>query len=207
MAISDDVLTTLAPEPLERISRKVRDGDILLCSAHDPFSRLIGWSTKSPWTHVAFAWRWPGLKRIMAFECVQRIGVRTVPLVRFISQTSSGAHPYPGKIVLARHEDFAERKKGMKAMTRLADYAADRIGDRFSNGEVVKIATRIIVGRLDRRMPRSLGPDDEFICSEYVARCFEAIGIQIQWDGLGFIAPADFALDPKIAAVARFRTR
>ena len=56
-------------------------------------------------------------------------------------------------------------------------------------------------------MPKSLGPKDEFICSEYVARCFDKIEIQIAWDGLGFIAPADFAKDPKIHAVARFRTR
>jgi hypothetical protein len=56
-------------------------------------------------------------------------------------------------------------------------------------------------------MPKSLGAHNEFICSEYVAKCFDAVGITIQWDGLGFIAPADFALDPKIHAIAQFKTR
>ncbi len=56
-------------------------------------------------------------------------------------------------------------------------------------------------------MPKSLGPRREFICSEYVAKCFETIGVEIQWDGLGFIAPADFARDPRTKAIARFRTR
>ena len=58
MTISDTVLTKLPPLSYATIFKKVRDGDILLCAAHDPFSRLIGWSTKSPWSHVALAWRW-----------------------------------------------------------------------------------------------------------------------------------------------------
>ena len=61
MPISDDVLRTLKPEPLADVQGRVRDGDLLLCSGRDPFSRLIGWATKSPWTHVALAYRWPGL--------------------------------------------------------------------------------------------------------------------------------------------------
>ena len=109
MAIDDDVLTKLKPEPYDVIARRIRDGDILLCSGNDPFSRLIGWATKSPWTHVALAYRWPSLGRIMVFESVQQLGVRAVPLQKFISQSSSGRKPYPGKIILARHEEYAAK--------------------------------------------------------------------------------------------------
>ena len=56
-------------------------------------------------------------------------------------------------------------------------------------------------------MPKFLGSKNEFICSEYAARCFEAVGIEILWDGLGFIAPSDFAKDPKTRAIAQFKTR
>ncbi|MEO8926603.1 MAG: hypothetical protein ABI306_05510 [Caulobacteraceae bacterium] len=203
MAFSADVLTELPPEDLPEIGPKVRDGDLLLCAAKDPFSRLIGWSTKSPWSHIAIAWRWPAVDRLLAFECVQHIGVHAVAIERFISQTSSGTRPYPGKIVLARHKDIP---KG-DALKPMADFAIDAMGDRFSPGEIIKIATRITVGRLNRHMPKSLGAKDEFICSEYVDRCFRAVGIEIKWDGLGFIAPADFAFDPKVEAVAQFQTR
>jgi hypothetical protein len=106
MAIADDVLTTLKAEPLAAVHARIRDGDILLCSGHDPFSRLIGWATRSPWTHVALAYRWPDLNRIMVFESVQQFGVRTVTLRRFCSESSTGQKPYPGKIVLARHADY-----------------------------------------------------------------------------------------------------
>jgi hypothetical protein len=56
-------------------------------------------------------------------------------------------------------------------------------------------------------MPKSLCPKDEFICSEYVARCLKAVGIDIEWDGLGFIAPADFARGPNTRAIAQLKTR
>ena len=73
--------------------------------------------------------------------------------------------------------------------------------------QIVKIATRVCLGSLDRRMPKMMEPRHEFICSEYVEKCFEAVGVKIAWDGLGFIAPADFARDPKVRAIARFKTR
>ncbi|MGI9168633.1 MAG: hypothetical protein ACR2FH_00455 [Caulobacteraceae bacterium] len=203
MAFGLEVLTDLRPEDLPKIVPEVRDGDILLCSATDPFSRLIGWSTQSPWSHVAVAYRWPAVGRLLAFECVQHIGVHAVSIERFISQTSSGTHPYPGKIILARHDDMPAGE----ALDPLADFAIDAMGDQFSPGEVIKIAIRITVGKLHRRMPRILGAKNEFICSEYVDRCFRAVGVEIEWDGLGYIAPADFASDPKVQAVAQFQTR
>ena len=124
------------------------------------------------------------------------------------AQSSSGQKPYPGKIILARHEDFAANhgKHTSDDARRFADFAIDRFGDRFAPMEIAKIALRITLGRLNRDMPKFMGPKNEFICSEYVARCFERVEIKIPWDGLGFIAPADFANDPKIKAIGRFRT-
>ncbi len=203
MAIADSVLTDLPAEDLPTISPKIRDGDLLLCSATDPFSRLIGWSTKSPWTHVGIAWRWPSVNRIVALECVEKIGVHSVGLERFISQTSSGQRPYPGQIVLARHAGIA----GREHLLPLIDYAIDCMGDPFSSVEIVKIASRIAFARLGSAMPDSLKPKDEFICSEYVDRCYRTVGVELTWDGKGFIAPADIANDPHVNAVARFRTR
>ncbi len=63
-----------------------------------------------------------------------------------------------------------------------------------------------MLGRLARKMPKMLGAKNEFICSEYVAKCYAKAGLKIPWDGLGFIAPGDFALAPDVQAVAQIKT-
>ena len=205
MSISPDVLTTLRPQPYAEVRRLVRDGDLLLCSATDPFSRLIRWATRSPWTHIAIAYRLQEIDRVIVLECVQKIGVRAVPLSTFISRTSDGTHPFTGQIILARHKGMAAKSRH-PPMKKIAEFAFDRLGDRYSVGEMCKIALRIAVGRFERKMPRSLGAKNEFICSEYVARCFEKVDLKVPWDGLGFVAPCDFADDPRVEALAQIKT-
>ena len=205
MAVDESVLKDLRQTPYREIRDAVRDGDILLCSARDVFSRLIRWATKSPWSHCAIAFRIEEIDRVLVLEAVEKLGVRCVPLSDFLRRTSSGLEPYPGDIVLARHKGLAAKSRA-RPMTKMAEFAFDRLGDKFSQGEMYKIALRIVVGRLNRHMPKSLGPDDEFICSEYVARCYKALGIEFPWDGLGFMAPADIARDPRLEAVARIMT-
>ena len=205
MAIADNVFSELKPQPYAKVRALVQDGDLLLCSADDPMSKLIRWSTKTPWSHIAIAYRIASLDRVMVLESVEKLGVRTIPLSRFISCTSSGQHPFPGKILLARDQrvaDLAETKR--KAMY---DFAFASLGNRFAPGEIVKIASRLMLGRVARKMPRFLGARNAYICSEYVAKCFEKAGLKIPWDGLGFVAPGDFALAPDVSAVAQIKTR
>ena len=205
MAIADNVLTELKPQPYAKVRALVQNGDLLLCSATDPMSRLIRWSTKTAWSHIAIAYRIESLDRVMVFEAVEKIGVRTVPLSTFISRTSEGTHPYPGKILLARDqrfEDLPDKKK--KA---LYDFAFGALGDRFAPGEIVKIGLRLTFGRMARKMPKFMGAKHEFICSEFVAKAYAKAGLKIPWDGLGFVAPGDFALAPDVQAVAQIKTR
>ena len=205
MAIADNVLTEMKPVPYAKARALVQNGDLLLCSATDPFSRLIRWSTKTPWSHIAVAYRIESLDRVMVFEAVEKIGVRTVPLSTFITKTSEGTTPYPGQILLARDQRFEgvdDKKK--RAMY---DFAFQRLGDRFAPGEIAKIAVRMMLGRMARKMPKMLGAKNEFICSEYVAKCYAKAGLKIPWDGLGFIAPGDFALAPDVQAIAQIKTR
>jgi hypothetical protein len=205
MTIADNVLSELKARPYKEVRKQVRNGDILLCSATDPFSKLIRWSTKTPWSHIAIAYRIDSLDRVMVFEAVTDIGVRTVPLSYFIAYTSSGAHPYPGQILLARDqrmEGLSEEK--LKAMYGVA---IGCLGDKFAPMEIVKIGLRILLGRFNVHLPRQLLPKKEFICSEFVARCFEKAGMKVPWDGLGFVAPGDFALCPEVEAVAQIQTQ
>jgi len=206
MSIADDALERLAPRPYEELRPQIRTGDLFLCSGRDAFSRLIRAATRSPWSHVALALRLDEIDRVMALESVARLGVRIVPLSSFVSASSSGRKPYPGRILLARHARFAALADPAR-VKRMADFAVDRFGAPFAAAEVVKIALRVALARLELRMPPLLAPTDEFICSEYVARCYEVAGVAIPWDGRGFIAPSDFAADPGLCALAQVQTR
>lgn len=205
MSIPDDALETNAPVPYAELQDRVRDGDIVLCQGRDPFSRLIRWSTRSPWSHVGLVFRIDSLKRVIVVEAVEKIGVRAVSLVDFLSRDSEGTSPYPGKILLARHDLLSGADGDKASVHALAAFAFDRLGCRFAPGEIGKIALRIAHARLfgDRRTPRMLLPDDEFICSEFVAAAYDKAGLRIPWDGLGFVAPCDIAKDPRLQPVAQ----
>ena len=201
MSVAEHAIETLHPQPYAEVRKQVRDGDILLCQGFDPFSKLIRWPTKSPWSHIAMAFRVDSLDKVVVVEAVEKIGVRSVALSEFCSRDSEGTTPYPGKILLARHPAFADDER----VKKMAKCAFDHLGSRFAAGEIFKIGLRIAEARLfgGHAMPKMLIPDDEFICSEFVAKAFDAAGVTIPWDGLGFIAPSDFANAPEVEAIAQ----
>ena len=205
MTVPHDALATMPPRPYDEVRTLVRDGDILLCSSHEATSRLIRWATRSDWSHCAIAFRMDAIDRVMVLECVEHLGVRAVPLSGFVARTSAGVEPYPGRILLARHAAVGRLEKDA-LLKGMSAFAFDQLGRRFSQRETFKIALRIALGRLGVATPRRIQADDEFICSEYVARCFGTADIPIAWDGLGFMAPADIAADPAVSAVAQVRT-
>jgi len=204
MTISDDVLKTFKPIPYPSLRKLVKDGDLFLCQGSDPFSKLIRWSTKSPWSHIAIAFRIDSLDQVIVVESVQNIGVRAVALSEFCSRDSTGKSPYPGKILLARHSAYGSQANDPKVL-KMAKFAFDHLGDKFAPAEITKIGLRIFMARLmgARHTPKMLLPDNEFICSEFVAKAFDAAKVTIPWDGLGFIAPSDFAEDPEVEAIAQ----
>jgi hypothetical protein len=205
MTVPVDALERFKPQAYTDVRAQVRDGDLLLCSTNHAFAHLIRWSTRSPWSHVAMAFRLTEIDRVIVLECVERIGVRAVPFSSFVAKSPLGHKPYPGHILLARHAGMAAKSR-RQPLRRMAEFAFDRLGDRFSQLEMAKIALRIVLGRFDVKLHPSLGPDDEFICSEYVAKAFERVGIHFPWDGRGFIAPSDIAADPRVQPIAQVRT-
>ncbi len=207
MSVPDSALTALPEQDYDAIRTLVQTGDLALCSGTLPFSRLIQWATGSPWSHIAMIVRLEELDRVMVIEAVAKDGVHLVPLSRFLSGgDAKHEKPFAGTCVIARHDDFAARAAG-GGLRKLDDFAFDRLGTPFSPFEIAKIGFRIFLGAFGVRIPRMAAPDDEYFCSEYLAACFAKVGIAIPWDGRGFIAPDDFAHDPKVRAVARVAQR
>jgi hypothetical protein len=185
---------TLRPE--------IRSGDILLCSGSAVISRLIQQVTGSVWSHVAFVIRLDSLERVMVLESVESAGVRTIPLSHYVRRYTPDGKGYPGRLLLARHRRVQELTP--RVLNQMSRFSVDRFGSPYDRQEMLRIVARIV--------QQPLGLDDEmvrrnreYICSEYAWECYAAIGIEIESDPRGFVAPKDFARCPEIEAVAEIR--
>jgi hypothetical protein len=200
MPIANDIFDTLPSTPYAAARDQICNGDILLCSGTEPFSELIKAATSSLWSHVGFIWRVADVDRILVLESVENAGCRAIALSSKINGVADVHDPYKGRMLIARHAQFASLVDTAK-FTDMTRFAVDRFGAPYAPLEVARIAARIGLGMLKRPMAEPLKPQHEYICSEYAAECYGAIGITIAWNGDGFIAPCDFALDPEVSAV------
>ena len=205
MTVPVEIFQTTQPQKYEDLRSSIQNGDILLFSGTEPFSRAIRWATKSPWSHVGFIFRLENIDRVMVLQSVTGAGASTVALSALVNGSGTHQRPYKGGLLVARHADFAALVN-LEKLRNMSEFAVDRFGSPYSIIEVVKVMLRIGMGWINIKMPPLLKPDDEYICSEYAAACYGRIGIEIPWDGLGFIAPADFSFDPKVTAVGVIKT-
>ena len=158
------------------------------------FSRMIQAASDSVWSHVAFVMRLDAIDRVMVLESLEPIGVRTVPLRKYVEDYDSCGNPYPGRLAVARHDEF-DKMADDRALRRLGKFAVDLFGYPYDRSEIARIAARIVASKLrsPRLSVRAVKRDREYICSEYVWECYRSLGINIDYDQRGFIAPADFA--------------
>ena len=172
----------------------IESGDLMLCSGSGVFSRMIQAVTKSTWSHVGFVMRLDVIDRVMVLESLEPLGVRTVPLSKYLYDYDSRGNPYPGGIAIARHKHFAT-KASDKKLYQFGQFAVDLFGYPYDKDEVVKIAARIGASYLPftKKYKKTLKRDREYICSEYVWECYWQLGIRIPHNPSGFIAPVDFA--------------
>lgn len=181
-------LPNLTIKKYKDLRHEIRSGDILLCSGHSAFSTLIQKATNSIWSHVGFILRIDAIDRIMVLESVESIGVRTIPLSSYVRDYNASGKGYEGTLMLARHKHVRQEN-----ITKLSRSAVDLFGYPYGTEEIVRIATRISMYTLGMHGLEQLKPQREFICSEYAHECFKSIGIDIPYNPMGFVAPADFA--------------
>jgi hypothetical protein len=196
-----DVFPTLEIKAYEQLRKQVKSGDILLCSGNSFFSNMIKQATNSIWSHVGFILRLDVIDRILVLESVESIGVRAVPLSSYMRDYNGTGKSYPGKVMIARHQDMKQEH-----IANLSKKALDLLGYPYAMDQVVKIPARIGAGTLGLNHLESAPPQKEFICSEYAYVCFKSVGITIDYNPLGFISPADFARCEKVKPISYVMT-
>lgn len=197
MAIAVDEFPAKPVTDYTRVRSELQNGDVLICSGTGVFSSMIQQATGSVWSHVAFILRLDEIDRVMLLESVESIGVRTIRLSRYLTNYHNDGEAYPGGLAVIRNRQFAQTVAADK-LEKLARYAVDQFGYPYDKDEIARIAARILASRIpfEEHQWQRIAPNHEFICSEYVARCYAQAGLNIQWNRLGFIAPSDFAADP-----------
>lgn len=191
-----------ASDYYSEIRNNLKDGDVLLCSGTGIFSAMIQQATGSVWSHVGFILRLDSLERVMLLESVEPIGVRTVRLSKYLENYGNNGKAYPGGLVVIRHREFENTVN--KNLKKIAQFAVDRFGYPYDKKDIAKIAARIMSSKFTftKKQMKKISPNEEYICSEYVAQCYEQIGISVQWDKKGFVAPSNFAADPNFDLIA-----
>jgi hypothetical protein len=190
----DSFPTERPPEDLQIVLPRLRSGDLLLCAGTGVFSKLIQQATGSIWSHVALVWHWPGVDRVVVFESVESVGVRMVPLEKYLLNYDNDGKPYPGRMALLGH---ARYPKGLPLANEapIVRYAIDQLGYAYNKQELLRLSARIMAAKLTGAeiQAKGLAPQKEFICSEFVAECLGQAGVSVPANQFGFVAPADFA--------------
>lgn len=185
-------IARLPVQRYEDVRRDLRSGDLVFCSGSYVFSGLIQRFTRSVWSHVGIVYRDEHLQRVFILESETGIGVRLVPISKYLRDYHGRRRPYRGQIVVAR----VDPEPGDERVRQAVSYGMDLLTKPYDNFEIVRIAARIAF-RIGRRTR-----DRKFICSELVDECYRAAGVRFTRRD-NYISPEDIWRDPAVSMVAR----
>ena len=171
----------------DQVRDQLQTGDLVFCSGTYLFSKSIRWFTKSVWSHVGIIYRDDNLRRIFILESEIAIGVRLVPLSKYLRDYHGRKKPYQGRIVIGRIVPAADGEKVKKAIS----FGMDELTRPYDNWEIMRIAMRILFrrGRKDR--------DRKYICSELVYEAFRKADIAFRFNR-NSISPDDIWKDARV---------
>jgi hypothetical protein len=158
----------------------LRSGDLIFCSGSYLFSGLIQRFTGSVWSHVGVVYRDEALRRVFVLESEAGIGVRLVPLSKYLRDYHGRNRPYRGQIVIGRVAPGMNADQVREAVS----FGMDLLTKPYDSSEILRIAMRILfrVGRRKR--------DRKYICSELVDECFHSAGVKFTRPD-NYISPDD----------------
>lgn len=176
----------------EDVRADLRSGDLVFCSGSYLFSGLIQRFTRSVWSHVGIVYRDAALQRLFILESETGIGVRLVPISKYLRDYHGRRRPYRGQIVVGRIEPAPAEDVAHRAVS----FGMDLLTKPYDNYEILRIAMRIAF-RVGRRTQ-----DRKFICSELIDECYRATGVRFARRD-NYISPDDIWRDPAVRLLAR----
>jgi Permuted papain-like amidase enzyme, YaeF/YiiX, C92 family len=173
--------------PYEKIREHLKTGHIFFSSGSYLFSGIIQKLTRSAWSHVAIVYKDEELGRVMILEAEPRIGIRLIPLSKYMRDYKGKRRPYKGQVVLAKLNFELEKDKLNKAIS----FGLDELTRPYDNWEIIRIMTRILfkIGKREK--------NKNYICSELVRDAFAKAGVIFRMNDT-YISPQEIWRDSRV---------
>jgi hypothetical protein len=171
----------------EKIRDQLKTGHIFFSSGSYTFSGIIQRLTKSAWSHVAIVYKDEALGRVMILESEPRIGIRLIPLSKYMRDYKGTKRAYKGQIVIAKLNFELENEKLNKAIC----FGLDELTRPYDNWEIIRIMTRILfrIGKKEK--------NKNYICSELVRDAFAKAGVIFRLNDT-YISPQEIWKDIRV---------
>jgi cell wall-associated NlpC family hydrolase len=171
----------------EKIRDELKTGDIFFSSGSYTFSGIIQTLTKSAWSHVAIVYRDVELRRVMILEAEPRVGIRLIPLSKYLYDYKGTRRPYKGQIVMAKLNFDLEHEK----LNHAISFGLDELSRPYDNWEIIRIMLRILFRIGKREKNRN------YICSELVRDAFSKAGVIFRRND-SYISPQEIWKDKRV---------
>lgn len=180
-------LKELPVMPYEKIRDHLKTGHIFFSSGSYTFSGIIQRLTKSVWSHVAIIYKDEELKRVMVLEAEPNIGIRLIPVSKYLHDYKGTKRPYKGQVVMAKLNFDLEKENLNKGIS----FGLDELTRPYDNWEIVRIMLRILFKRGKREKNRN------YICSELVRDAFAKAGVIFKMND-SYISPQEIWKDERV---------
>jgi uncharacterized protein YycO len=186
-ALTKKQLKEIPVIPYEKIRGYLKTGYIFFSSGSYTFSGIIQKLTKSVWSHVAIIYKDENLGRVMVLEAEPYVGIRLIPLSKYLRDYKDKRRCYKGQIVISKLNFELEQAKLNKAIS----FGLDELARPYDNWEIIRIMMRILF-RIGKREKNK-----NYICSELVRDAFAKAGVQFQMNDT-YISPQEIWKDTRV---------
>jgi hypothetical protein len=169
------------------IRDELMTGHIFFSSGSYLFSNIIQKLTKSVWSHVAIIYKDVELQRVMVLEAEPKIGIRLIPLSKYLRDYKGTKRPYKGQVVIGKLNVDLPHEQMNKAIS----FGLDELTRPYDNWEIIRIFLRIIFRIGKREKNRN------YICSELVRDAYAKAGVIFRRNDT-YISPQEIWKDKRV---------
>ena len=190
--LTKEQLMALPVVAYEKIRDNLQTGDIFFSSGGYAFSGVIQNLTKSIWSHVAIIYKDERLRRVLILEAEPYVGIRLIPVSKYLRDYKGKKRPYKGQIVIAKLKLDMPPEKLNKAIS----FGLDELTRPYDNWGIIRIMTRILfrLGKPEKNR--------NYICSELVRDAFARTGFLFPLKD-SYISPQEIWKDHRVEMMYR----